>query len=263
MRQRTITAILALVLFLPFIIIGNLPFTIFVYIIATIGLLELIRMRKIDNYYTPMVIGTILLWLILIPDGSTILSIIGFSKFEFLMMSVLLLLAYTVLLKNKFTFDDAGFILLSTIYVAVGFYYLIETRNDVDGLWNVFFAFFIIWATDTGAYLIGRSFGKHKLWPQISPKKTIEGAIGGVVLASVVAVIFHFIHPFPHTTVTVIIVTIVASLFGQIGDLVESAFKRHYGVKDSGKLLPGHGGILDRFDSLLFVLPLLHFIQFL
>jgi len=263
MKQRTITAILALVVFLPFIIIGRLPFTFLVYIMATIGLVELIRMRKIGNYYTPLLLGVLLLWLILIPENANILSVIWFSKFELFLLIVMLLLSYTVLVKNRFTFDDAGFVLLSAVYVAVGFYYLIETRNAVDGLWNVFFAFFIIWSTDTGAYLFGKFFGKRKLWPDISPNKTVEGAIGGVFLASVVAFIFHTVHPFPHPAVIVIIVTILASSFGQVGDLVESAFKRHYGVKDSGKILPGHGGILDRFDSLLFVLPFLHFIHFL
>lgn len=263
MKQRTITAILALVVFLPFVIIGEIPFTILVYIMATIGFTELVRMRKINNYYIPLLLGVLLLWLILIPEKSGLLSSMMYSKVEIFMLFVMLLLAYTVLVKNKFTFDDAGFILLAAVYVAVGFYYLIETRNAMDGLWNVFFAFFIIWATDTGAYLFGKFFGKRKLWPDISPNKTIEGALGGVFLAAVVALIFHLIHPFPYTVWTVLIVTIFTSLVGQIGDLVESAFKRHYRVKDSGNLLPGHGGILDRFDSMLFVLPFLHFIHFL
>lgn len=263
MKQRTITAILALAVFLPFVIIGDIPFTIFIYLLATIGFTELVRMRKIDNYYIPLFIGAFLLWLIMIPEESVLLSSIMYSKVEIVMLFVMVLLAYTVLVKNKFTFDDAGFILLSAVYVAVGFYYLIETRNAMDGLWNVFFAFFIIWATDTGAYLFGKFFGKRKLWPDISPNKTIEGALGGVFLAVAVALLFHLLHPFPYSVWTVMIVTVFASFIGQIGDLVESAFKRHYGVKDSGKLLPGHGGILDRFDSLLFVLPFLHFIHFL
>lgn len=186
-----------------------------------------------------------------------------FSKVEVLLIIVMLLLSYTVLLKNKFTFDHAGFILLAALYVGMGFFFFIETRDSPNGLINILYVFLIVWATDTGAYFIGRSFGKRKLWPEISPKKTIEGALGGIVLATLTGVIYHLITPFSYPIIIIIGVTMLASIFGQIGDLVESALKRHYGVKDSGDILPGHGGILDRFDSLLFVFPLLHFIGFM
>ncbi|WP_068672369.1 phosphatidate cytidylyltransferase [Oceanobacillus sp. Castelsardo] len=262
MKQRTITAILALIVFIPFIIKGGLAFELFVYLLATIALFELIRMREIGGYIVPAILAVLILWTLLLRDTHFLIA--DFSKFEWVTIIILLLLAYTVLVKNKFTFDHAGFILMATFYVGIGFYYLIETRDGsgMDGLKNIFFAFLIVWSTDTGAYLFGRAFGKRKLWPTISPNKTIEGAIGGIVIAVVVSVIFHLITPFPHTILAVIIVTIIASIFGQVGDLVESALKRIYGVKDSGKILPGHGGILDRFDSLLFVIPLLHIIQF-
>lgn len=263
MKERIITAILALIVFLPFVIIGEWPFTVFIYIIATIGLMELLRMRQISIFSIPGIIGTITLWSILLPEKSLILPIGQFSIFDLYTVIILFLLAYTVLVRNKFTFDDAGFIVLTVLYVGIGFYFLLETRMGLNGFSNILFAFFIIWATDTGAYFAGRAFGKRKLWPDISPNKTIGGAIGGIITACIIAVIFHMIHPFPHSMVIVILVTIFASIVGQIGDLVESAFKRHYGVKDSGKLLPGHGGILDRFDSLLFVLPFLHLISFI
>ncbi|WP_405102136.1 phosphatidate cytidylyltransferase [Oceanobacillus sp. FSL H7-0719] len=263
MKERIITAILALIVFLPFVIIGEWPFTVFIYIIATIGLMELLRMRQISIFSMPGIIGAITLMSILLPEKSLILPIGQFSIFDLYTVIILFLLAYTVLVRNKFTFDDAGFIVLTVLYVGIGFYFLLETRMGLNGFSNILFAFFIIWATDTGAYFAGRAFGKRKLWPDISPNKTIGGAIGGIITACIIAVIFHMIHPFPHSMVIVILVTIFASIVGQIGDLVESAFKRHYGVKDSGKLLPGHGGILDRFDSLLFVLPFLHLISFI
>ncbi|WP_087972877.1 phosphatidate cytidylyltransferase [Oceanobacillus rekensis] len=263
MKQRTITAILAIIVLLPFVIIGGLPFTFLVYLIATVGLMELIKMKDLGKYAIPNILVVILLWMILIPSSSSLLSTGWFSKFELVALIILLLLSYTVLVKNKFTFDHVGFILLSAFYVGLGFFYLIETRQGSNALSNILYAFFIIWATDTGAYLFGRAFGKRKLWPVISPNKTVEGAIGGILLACIVAVVFHMVNPFPHPIIIVIAVTVIASIFGQIGDLVESAFKRYYGVKDSGNILPGHGGILDRFDSLLFVLPLLHFIHFI
>lgn len=263
MKQRIITAILALIVFLPFVIIGDLPFTLFIYLIATIGLMELLRMRHIPLLSIPGLIGIIGLWIILMPKKSELFPLGFLSAIDIFTVIILFLLAYTVLVRNKFTFDEAGFVLLTAFYVGIGFYFLIETRLGENGFTNILFAFFIIWATDTGAYFVGRAFGKRKLWPDISPNKTVGGAVGGIITACIVAIIFHLVHPFPHSIAIVVIVTIFASMVGQVGDLVESAFKRNYGVKDSGKILPGHGGILDRFDSLLFVLPFLHLIQFI
>jgi phosphatidate cytidylyltransferase len=122
------------------------------------------------------------------------------------------------------------------------------------------FPLVLTWSTDTGAYAFGRAFGKHKLIPSVSPGKTVEGAIGGVVTAVVAALLYvHFLlAPFAHLTLrptALVGFAIVIAVVAQIGDLVESLFKRDAGVKDSSTLLPGHGGILDRFDSLLFVLP--------
>jgi phosphatidate cytidylyltransferase len=171
-----------------------------------------------------------------------------------------LFLTYTVISKNRFTFDDVAYSMLSALYVGIGFYYFIETR--IEGLTYIFFALFIIWATDSGAYFIGRAFGKHKLWPEISPKKTVEGSIGGILSALLIAFIFSMFSDWNVPALQLYGTTAILSIFGQIGDLVESALKRHYGVKDSGNLLPGHGGILDRFDSLLFVLPIMHFMHF-
>lgn len=258
MKQRILTAIVALIIFLPFLIYGKLPFALFVYLLATIGLLELLQMKKIKVFSVPAILAIVLLWGLLL-TGNVFTDGL-FTKTDATMLFVLFLLIYTVLVKNKFTFDDAGFVLLATIFTGMGFFYLIETRDS--GLNYMFFVLLIIWATDTGAYFTGRFFGKRKLWPKISPNKTVEGALGGIVLACIVGLIFQLLYPFDKPIAIIFIVTIAVSVFGQIGDLVESAFKRHFDVKDSGNILPGHGGILDRFDSLMFVLPLLHFIQF-
>ena len=183
-----------------------------------------------------------------------------YSKFELLIIATILLLAYSVVVKNHFTFDEIGFIVLSSLYIGIGFYYLITTREA--GLTYIIYALLVVWSTDSGAYFTGRKFGKHKLWPEISPNKTIEGFVGGIIIAVILASIMQLITPFNMSWGYFIVVTIISSVFGQLGDLVESAIKRHYNVKDSGWILPGHGGILDRFDSLLFVLPLLNLLHF-
>lgn len=122
----------------------------------------------------------------------------------------------------------------------------------------------LIWLNDTGAYFAGRSFGKHKLWELISPKKTWEGILGGTIASLLGAFIVHML--VPHlSTIHWSMISFIVSIAGPIGDLVESAFKRTAGVKDSGTILPGHGGVLDRFDSLIYVGPwvflYLHFLH--
>ncbi|WP_181348696.1 phosphatidate cytidylyltransferase [Thalassobacillus sp. CUG 92003] len=262
MKQRTISSVFYVLIILSMVLLGGTPFQVFVYTLATIGLYELMRMKKIARYSVSSIIAMVLMWCLMLPEQQLITGLeIAISKAELTLLAVLLLLSYTVLVKNKFTFDDAGFLLISVIYVGMGFNYLIET--EMAGIHYVFYALFVVWATDTGAYLFGRAFGKTKLWPKISPKKTVEGAIGGIVLACVVALIFQWVEPVHASTFLTLLVTVFVSIFGQIGDLVESAFKRHYAVKDSGNILPGHGGVLDRFDSLIFILPLLHLINFI
>jgi phosphatidate cytidylyltransferase len=255
MKQRIITAVVAAVLFLPIVFYGGLPFVLLTYFLATIGLYELLKMKGINIFSVNGFLSVLFLWVILFPKQyAEVLNTFNYTKTELGIAFILLLLAYTVITKNRFTFEDVAFSILSAIYVGIGFYFFIETREA--GLVYIFYSLFIIWATDSGAYFIGKSLGKHKLWPEISPNKTVEGFAGGVVCAVIVAVLFVFI---AKLDLILVGITIVLSIFGQIGDLVQSAFKRHFNVKDSGNILPGHGGILDRFDSLLFVWPLLHF----
>lgn len=263
MKQRIVTAIVAMTIFIPFVLYGKWPFTLLIYFLATIGLMELLRMNRQfkEMGLFPSILATFFTWVLLLPESDSILSNFWYSKTEVVILFSMILLAYTVLSKNKFTFDHASFILFTTIYISMGFYFLNQTR--AEGLNYILFVLFLIWATDTGAYFSGRAFGKKKLWPVISPNKTIEGAIGGIVSAVIVGIVFHLIHPFQFSMSTVVVVTILISIVGQIGDLVASAYKRHYEVKDSGNLLPGHGGILDRLDSLLFVVPFLYLINFI
>jgi phosphatidate cytidylyltransferase len=123
------------------------------------------------------------------------------------------------------------------------------------------FLFILIWAYDSGAYLFGVTFGKHRLFERISPKKSWEGFFGGWFLAIVIALVMH--HYFPRfETIFMLLLATIVTITGTLGDLVESMIKRNLGVKDSGKFLPGHGGLLDRFDSILFASPFVYLLVY-
>jgi len=257
MKQRIITGVVAAALFLPIVFYGGVPFVLLTYFLASIGLYELLKMKNLSIFSINGLLSLLFLWVIIFPEQyNDVFADFYYSKIEVGIVLILLFLTYTVITKNQFTFEDVSFSILSAIYVGIGFFFFIETREA--GLVYIFYSLFIIWATDSGAYFIGKSFGKNKLWPEISPNKTVEGSIGGVVCAVIVAVLFVAFSSIPTSLITLMGITVVLSIFGQMGDLVQSAFKRHFNVKDSGEILPGHGGILDRFDSLLFVWPILH-----
>jgi len=254
MKTRTITAIIAMAIFLPVVVYGKLPLLIMAYLLAIVALKEVLNMKNIKLYSLPGIFSVIALCLIMSPEKSKLVSLD--YQVPFLILMSLIMLSYTVMSKNRFNFVDAAFCMLAVAYVGIGFMYFYETRNN--GLIYILFALLIVWVTDTGAYIFGRLFGKNKLWPEISPNKTIEGFVGGILCSTIIAVIFSLNYDMPLSMIPLILVTWLFSMFGQLGDLVESALKRHFDVKDSGNLLPGHGGILDRFDSFIFVLPLMN-----
>ncbi|KRM55698.1 phosphatidate cytidylyltransferase [Lacticaseibacillus sharpeae] len=259
MKQRVITAVVALIIFIPILIAGGIWIDVAAAVLGLVAMSEIFIMRKkIIVSLEALVAGLGVLAMIL-PDAFFNWMPKNFGRIDLLGIIIALLLLLTVTSKNKTTFDDIGVTALSIIYIGTGFHYLAAVRNS-KGLVLLMFALLIVWLTDSGAYIFGRAFGKHKLWPAISPNKTWEGSIGGVVVALIFAAIYTYFFPLGHKLITVLAVALFMSIWGQLGDLVESALKRYYGVKDSGKILPGHGGILDRFDSLLFVLPLLHWL---
>lgn len=233
-----------------------------VYLIAAIALYEALKMKGLQLFTVPGIISLLLLWTFMVPERYlSFFEGLNYTKTEVFVFGILLLLTYTVITKNRFTYEDAAFSILSILYVGIGFYYFIETRDA--NLTYVFYSLFIIWATDSGAYFIGRAIGKNKLWPEISPNKTIEGFFGGIGSAIVVAIAFSLFADMGVSTILLIAATAFLAVFGQVGDLVESALKRQFNVKDSGWILPGHGGMLDRFDSLLFVWPMIHLFHLL
>ncbi|MFA1713018.1 phosphatidate cytidylyltransferase [Peribacillus frigoritolerans] len=265
MKQRIITAVVVAAIFIPLVILGGTPFLLTVYLLGSIGLYELMKMKKLRVLSFEAFLSHILLWVLLLPNEHiAFLAEINYDKVQVFLIGVLLLLLYTVISKNRFTFDDAGFLVISILYLGIGFYFLFETRDSLGlGLIYILLTLFTIWATDSGAYFIGKSLGKRKLWPEISPNKTVEGFIGGLISAMVVGVLFYAFSSLDYTLLQLLLISLIIGVFGQLGDLVQSAYKRHYGVKDSGKLLPGHGGILDRLDSVIFILPILHLLHVL
>lgn len=271
MKKRVITAVIALAIFIPIIIAGGIWIDITASVLAIIGLSEVYIMRKRIIVSLDFVIGAIGVFLLSLPENALRWLPNDFSRFDLAYVFVALLLILMVFTKNSYNFEDAGTTILSMFYIGNGFHYLAAIRNaDSGGLSLLLFGMIIVWVTDSGAYLIGRQWGKHKLYPAISPNKTWEGSIGGVIAAIIFALIymisfkqFQYITPLHQSVPLLTITVIILSIAGQIGDLVESAYKRFYGVKDSGKILPGHGGILDRFDSMLFVLPLIHALGFI
>ena len=141
------------------------------------------------------------------------------------------------------------------VYLPVLLGFIVWIRRFDDGVGWIFLLLAATWMGDTGAYFAGRAFGKHKLFERISPKKTWEGAIGGLVFSVAFGGLVKFLALPEVPWVHALVVAALIDIAGVLGDLVESMFKRSFGVKDSGRIMPGHGGILDRIDSLLFSAP--------
>lgn len=258
MKQRIVTGLFGGILFISLVYLGGLWYSLLVLLLALIGLFEFLRMAHVQPFSFPGLLSYVLLLSILWPD--LVSASWPFFHFSYLLMPILLLLLfYTVVRKNEFHIEHVALSIVGALYIGYGFLYIAAYRNGLDehGFWLTILVLLGIWSTDSGAYFAGRAFGKNKLWPAISPNKTIEGAIGGLLAAFVVVLAVNAVKgviPFNQA----LAIACVIGLAAQMGDLVESAIKRHFGVKDSGQIFPGHGGVLDRFDSWLIVFPILY-----
>ena len=184
----------------------------------------------------------------------------GFSE-AIKILQVITIFVQLFLIKDLFSektiplFSSKRYI-LTTFYLSSSFVFLILIANNDNTFTPMLLlgAFILVWINDTGAYIVGKNFGKQKLFPSVSPKKTVEGFLGGLFFACVAS---YFIALFTETldSTHLLALAIVVSVFGTIGDLIESKFKRQAGVKDSGVIMPGHGGLLDRLDSIIFTAP--------
>lgn len=263
MKTRTITSVVAMVVLLPIIWYGSWPMVAATCLVGLIGISEFFMMKEKRFFSLTGLITALTTILLILPQEYLTFLPADIEIMHLFFLNAMLMLVMTVLSHNDFTFDDAGVFMLASLYVGRGLHYFVLTAEM--GFWMVMFVLSIVWTTDIGAYLIGRKFGKNKLAPLISPNKSIEGSVGGILSAVLVGLLYiQFYNPLQFSAGILIFLTILMSMVGQLGDLTESAFKRYFGVKDSGKILPGHGGVLDRLDSMMFVMPLFQiFLSFL
>lgn len=183
-----------------------------------------------------------------------------FRLSEILAISLTLIAVITLFKFSNELYIDSGKLIFTVIYVALPFSFALglPKYSSIENTFSleVIFLFILIWSSDTFAYLVGKFFGKHKMAPKISPKKTWEGYIGGVVLTLILS---YFVEQYqPQLRGNWMVVGFLIAAFAPLGDLVESQLKRNFGVKDSGNIIPGHGGVLDRLDSFLICVPVVY-----
>lgn len=247
-----IIAALALVPLLGILIYGGVPLYITEIVLISIALHEFYKafnQKNINPIY----------WL-----GYVFAVYLGLKNYFKLSVSytmiigfILFLIGIIYMLSLKHDIIDISITTLGIMYVGVFMDFIVLTNNNFElGKIYVWLIFIISFATDTFAYFIGYLFGKHKLIPKISPKKTIEGSVGGIIGSIVCCILFGYL--FKLDLVHMVFIGSMGSIVAQLGDLFASAIKRYVGIKDYGKLIPGHGGILDRFDSVILVAPFVY-----
>ena len=255
LKTRLITAGIAVALLTIVLITDKIWLTIGVVLVAIVGVCELYAAAGlIKNKFlcTLGLIGSVLVCLGDMLDPHYVMSLVF----------IYFLLIFIAMLYNhkEITLENVALILFGNVYVAYFLTHIVLIRRlEGSGQYLVWLVFLGACAADTFAYFVGRAFGKHKMAPEISPHKTTEGAVGGIIgtgfsfllFGAILAKYFNL-----HLDMTrLFILGILCAVVGEIGDLAASAIKRHYNIKDFGYIFPGHGGVLDRFDSILLVAP--------
>lgn len=272
MLKRIITSIVAVIVLIPFLIFSNTwLFPIGISLCAFLGCYEMLScVGKQKNIFLALPISLAALFFPL-AVRYTYINAIQFGDLLKLSLGIALVAALYVfaiaVFDNKKTaVTDAALIYMSCLYIIAAFSAIVYLHDYIQ-LGNMIYllAFICAWTTDIFAYFTGRFLGRHKLIESVSPKKTVEGAIGGVVFCVIAMLVFGLIveyvsGEFKANYLVLAVSGIFISVVSQIGDLVMSVIKRNYGIKDYGKIFPGHGGILDRFDSVLAVSVMLAFI---
>ncbi|UCH51567.1 MAG: phosphatidate cytidylyltransferase [Chloroflexota bacterium] len=249
LRHRILTAVIGLPLLIAIIWFGEPWFTILIAVMAVLGSWEFYRMTRQAKIQPITYFG--MAWVLLLvisphcPYSPTMPFIIT--------LAIVIPLVWLLFRSPKEqAFTNWAWTIAGILYIGWMLSYWVEIRSLEAGKELVFLAMFTTFVNDTSAFFVGRAWGKHALAPSISAGKTWEGAIGGLLASVVASLILSIIFPLPFNYWQIALLGCIISLFAQLGDLVESLLKRNTGVKDAGKLLPGHGGILDRLDSLIF-----------
>ena len=269
MKQRIITACIGLVVFFTVLVCFNsIIFDIAVCAIALIAVHELLHAIKVTQSASLTILcmaGSVMPFLHRFSNNNQATP----NMLVYLWGSVLLLIIITgsviVLVGKKINFLQLFYGVLAMVIVPSLLYILPVMRNQFgfwQGLYYTLLIFSCSWGADSGAYFAGRFLGKHKLAPKISPNKTVEGVYGGVassiLFVALITTIYYFVmlaqgQPITIHYLTIFMISVVGSLVGVMGDLTASCIKRHFHIKDYGSIMPGHGGVMDRFDSVLFV----------
>lgn len=263
LTQRIITAIIGAAFVIAAILYSEWTFILLLSLIVVLGLLEFYGLFKSDGKSPQKLIGIVLGILPFAVPLLQSLTGIAINLLPFILILPSFIFIRELYSKHEQPFVNVAVTLLGVIYIALPFFlfYLISFQGSDNSVYHpetILGFLFILWASDTGAYFAGRFLGKHKLFERVSPKKTWEGVVGAIVLAGLTA---YFTAGFA-TNLNLMNWMIIAGIIvltGTLGDLVESLFKRSIKIKDSGSLLPGHGGILDRFDGLFLAAPFVFF----
>jgi len=261
LKRRVITALWGIPLVTAIVWFGEPWFTALMAIWGLLAAFEFYRMVAASKVPPLTYFGLVWTLLFILSRNSGLLSLLEphFNLdllIPFLLTSAVVLSLIWLLVRpqKEGAFASWVWTMGGILYVGWLLSYLVAMRGLDDGRNWVFFALFTTWASDTCAFGIGKNLGRHKLAPRVSPGKTWEGVVGGIFGAVVMSILFFTPTPFrlPLIHWQAILLGLLVSVFGQLGDLVESLLKRNMGVKESSKLIPGHGGILDRMDSIVF-----------
>lgn len=254
-KTRLLSGILLVAAALLTIISGGVILHTVLLCISVIGAGELYRAMGVhkDGYGLLEVAGYLG---ILLYYGALALDFERYGMMAVVVTLVLLMFVY-VFSYPKYEANQVMAAAFGVLYVAVMLSFILLTRNLPDGKYIVWLIFICSWGCDTCAYCVGMLIGRHKMAPVLSPKKSVEGAVGGVLGASLLGAVYAAVLHMP--TVEYALICAVGALISMVGDLAASAIKRNQGIKDYGKLIPGHGGILDRFDSVIFTAPIIYY----
>ncbi len=254
LRQRILTAAIGLPLFIAAIWFDNpwfkLPwFTLVIAVIAILGGIEFYRMISHNKIQPIAYFGVAIILLLTINPIYTDFITKPFILTAAIIISLIWLLFQS---QKEGTFNNWAWIIAGILYLGWTLSYWTELRNLEHGREWILWSMLTVMVSDTSAFFVGRRLGKHYMAPTISPKKTWEGAVGGLLGSIIVSIILGFVFSLPLNYWQLVLMGCIISILAQFGDLVESFLKRSTGVKDSGRLVPGHGGILDRIDSFIF-----------